>query len=252
MDDENAYLNYKYNLRNNQTGHKVFPIQLRDIKVGDNIYVKYEYSLYRYSNYQLMTIRDSIEFDNEFTINNKLYIVKKNGVIYKAEIDNKNISLLQLLDTYNLTNTDPGNIFGKVKIFQNHSKAPVYLVSGEKIFLLTIINDKIQLNLITDQLPKNEFIKYVQIDNVTKAIYIGTDNRGLLVGRPQYFNRILPNNAIEGVSTSAYAQLQLSNGNIQINTGQIYGKSKIVAANVFYRPSETSTFISKDSFKNSR
>jgi signal transduction histidine kinase len=248
MDDENAYLNYKYNLRKNQSKHKVFPIQLRDIKVGENIYVKYEYPLYRYSNNQLLTIRDSIEFDNEFTINNKLFFVKKNGVIYKAEIkNNNNISLIQLLDTYKLTNTDPKNIFGKIKIFQNHAKAPVYLVSGEKIFLLTFLNDKIQLNLITDQLPKNEFIKYIQVDNLTNTIFIGTDNRGLLVGRPQYFKRILPNNAIEGASTSAYAQLQLSNGNIQINAGQIFGNSKIKSANVFYRPSETNTFISSDS-----
>ena len=249
MDDENAYLNYKYNLRRNQTKHQVFPIQLRDIKVGGNIYVKYEYSLYRYSNNQLLTIRDSIEFDNEFTINNKLYIVKKNGVIFKAEIENNNnISLIQLLDTYKLTNTDPKNIFGKIKIFQNHANAPVFLVAGEKIFLITINENKVRLDLITDQLPKNEFIKYIQVDNLTNTIFIGTDNRGLLVGRPQYFKRILPNNAIEGVSTSAYAQLQLNNGNIQINSGQIYGKSSLKSTNVFYRPSETNTFISKDSF----
>ncbi len=248
MDDENAYLDYKYNFRKTPAKHVVFPIQLRDIKVGENVYVKYEYALYKYINNQLVTIKDSIEFDNEFTINNNLFIVTKKGIIYKAEIPNNKINLVQLLDAYKLIKTDRNNIFGKIKIFQNHAKAPVYLVSGEKIFLVSIINDKIQLNLITDQLPKNEFIKYVQIDEITNTIYIGTDNRGLLVGRPQYFSRILPNNVIEGVSTSAYAQLQLSNGNIQINSGQIFGNSKLQSTNVFYRPSETNTFISKNSF----
>ena len=247
MDDENAYLDYKYSLRKNARRPKIFPIQLRDIKVGENVYVKYEYSLFKYINSQLITVKDSIEFDNEFTLNNSLYIVKKNGIIFKADIENNKISLTQLLDTYKFTKTDPKNIFGKVKTFQNHATSPVYLVSGEKLYLLSIYNNQVRLNLITDQLPKNEFIKYVQIDNVTNTIYIGTDNRGLLVGRPQYFNRILPNNAIEGVSTSAYAQFQLSNGNIQINSGQIYGSSKLITPNIFYRPSETNTFISKDS-----
>lgn len=247
MDDENAYLDYKYSLRKNARRPKIFPIQLRDIKVGENVYVKYEYSLFKYINSQLITVKDSIEFDNEFTLNNSLYIVKKNGIIFKADIENNKISLTQLLDTYKFTKTDPKNIFGKVKTFQNHATSPVYLVSGEKLYLLSINNNQVRLNLITDQLPKNEFIKYVQIDNVTNTIYIGTDNRGLLVGRPQYFNRILPNNAIEGVSTSAYAQFQLSNGNIQINSGQIYGSSKLITPNIFYRPSETNTFISKDS-----
>lgn len=248
MDDENSYLDYKYNFKRSPKNHKVFPIQLRDIKVGENVFVKYEYSLYKYFNNQLITIKDSLEFDNEFTINDRLYIVKKNGNIFKADIENNKVSLTQLLETYKLTKTDPNNIFGKIRIFQNNAKAPVYLVSGEKIFLITIVDNKVKLELITDQLPKNEFIKYVQIDNVTNTIYIGTDNRGLLVGRPQYFNRILPNNAIEGVSTSAYAQLQLNNGNIQINSGQIYGNSSLKTSNVFYRPSETNTFISKDSF----
>ena len=249
MDDENSYLDYKYSFKKTPINHQVFPIQLRDIKVGENVYVKYEYALYKYFNNQLITVKDSIEFDNEFTINNKLFIVKKNGIIYNAAIDNNNnITLTQLLESYKLTKTDAKSIFGKIKIFQNNAKAPVYLVSGEKIFLVTLDNNKLQLSLITDQLPKNEFIKYIQIDNITNTIFIGTDNRGLLVGRPQYFNRILPNNAIEGVSTSAYAQLQLNNGNIQINTGQIFGKSNINSSNVFYRPSETNTFISKDSF----
>lgn len=247
MDDENAYLNYKYNLRKNQTKHQVFPIQLTDIKVGENVYVKYEHSFYRYSNNQLVTIKDSLEFDNKFTINNKLYIVKKNGDIFKADIENNKTLLTQLLETHKLTKTDSKNIFWKIKIFQNDANAPVYLVAGEKIFLVTINENKVSLNLITDQLPKNEFIKYIQVDSLTNTIFIGTDNRGLLVGRPQYFKRILPNNAIEGASTSAYAQLQLSNGNIQINAGQIFGNSKIKSANVFYRPSETNTFISSDS-----
>jgi signal transduction histidine kinase len=247
MDDENAYLNYKYNLRKNQTKHQVFPIQLTDIKVGENVYVKYEHSFYRYSNNQLVTIKDSLGFDNEFTINNKLFIVKKNGDIFKADIENNKTLLTQLLETHKLTKTDSKNIFWKIKIFQNDANAPVYLVAGEKIFLVTINENKVSLNLITDQLPKNEFIKYIQVDSLTNTIFIGTDNRGLLVGRPQYFKRILPNNAVEGASTSAYAQLQLSNGNIQINAGQIFGNSKIKSANVFYRPSETNTFISSDS-----
>lgn len=247
LDDENAYLNYKYNLSKSIGNHISFPIQLRDIKVGENIYVKYEYALYSYKNNSFITIKDSIDFDNEFTINNNLFIVQKNGFLNKADFNNNNLLLTKLVNLFKICQTDPKNIFGKIKIFQNHPNDPVYLVSGEKIYLIDYVNNNINLTLISDQLPKNEFIKYVQIDKITNVIYIGTDNRGLIVGRPQYFNRVLPNNAIEGVSTSAYAQLQLRNGNIQINTGQIYGSSKLPAPNIFYRPSETSTFISSDS-----
>ena len=248
LDDENSYLNFKYNLGKTKDNHKSFPIQLRDIKVGENIFVKYEYALYKYINNNFINIKDTVEFENEFTINNILFVVKNNGILFKASIENNNIELTKLFDLYKKSKFDSKFIFGKIKFFQNHPKAPVYLVAGEKLYLVDFINNKVILKLITDQLPKNEFIKYIQIDDVTKAIYIGTDNRGLIVGRPKYFRRVMPINAIDGVSTSAYAQLQLSNGNIQINSGQIFGTSKRSTTNVFYRPSETNTFISKDSF----
>lgn len=247
MDDENAYLNYKYNLGKTIKAHKAYPIQLRDIKVGENIYVKYEYALYQYRNNQFITIKDTLEFENEFVINNNLFIVKKNGILFKAIIEKNNLSLSQPLNIHTISKTDPNNVFGKVKIFQSNPNDPVYLVTGEKLFILTYNNNSIHFKLITDQLPNKEFIKYVQIDHLTNTIFIGTDNRGIIVGRPQYFKRVLPNNAIDGISSSAYAQLQLSNGNIQINSGQIFGESKIKNENVFYRPSETITFISNDS-----
>lgn len=247
MDDENAYLNYKYELGNRKLSHKRFDIQLRDIKVGMNIYVKYEYDFFKYIDNNLIKIKDSIEFDKEFTINNNLFILKSNGIIYKTDINKSSIELIAQVDLYNKFKIDQKNIFSKAKIFQNHPNEPVYLVVGEKLYNLKMVDNKINLFLITDELPKSEFIKYIQIDKITNTIYIGTDNRGMIVGRPQYFSRILPNNAIEGVSSSAYAQLQLTNGNIQINSGQIFGNSITKSPNVFYRPSETGTFVSRDS-----
>ena len=41
--------------------------------------------------------------------------------------------------------------------------------------------------------------------------------------------------------------LLLKNGNIQINTGQIFGNNDISSANIFYKPSNTATYITRDS-----
>ena len=221
-------------------------IQLSDIKVGDQLILKYENSIYNYSNSNFYKINDSTNFDFEFTIDNQLFLVKKSGLFYKATINNNNIIINKLQDLYLLHSKGLKNNINNFKIFQNHPKESVYLVIGEKLFTIKYVNNNLTFNLITDKLPKNEFINYIQIDNVTNTIYIGTDNRGLLVGKPKYFNRILPSNAVEGVSTSAYAQLELANGNIQINSGQIFGNVNNTKS-VFYKPAETNTFISRDS-----
>ena len=248
MDGEFIYLNYKYNLDKKVDTKQAFvDIVNKDFTFNNSIYTLNEQSLLKYDQGKLISVAKFANEEEPFVVNDHLFLFRKDGVILNADFkDDKFITSINS-DNSKILKHDPNNIFSKIKVFQNHPNEPVYIVTGAKLYILIYVNNEIKLKLITDQLPKNEFIKYVQIDNITNTIYIGTDNRGLIVGRPKYFNRILPNNAIEGVSTSAYSQLQLSNGNIQINTGQIFGNSKSTSTNVFYRPSETNTFISKQS-----
>lgn len=248
MDGEFIYLNYKYNLDKKVDTKQAFvDIVNKDFRFNNSIYTLNEQSLLKYDQGKLISVAKFANEEEPFVVNDHLFLFRKDGVILNADFkDDKFITSINS-DNSKILKHDPNNIFSKIKVFQNHPNEPVYIVAGPKLYILIYVNNEIKLKLITDQLPKNEFIKYVQIDNITNTIYIGTDNRGLIVGRPKYFNRILPNNAIEGVSTSAYSQLQLSNGNIQINTGQIFGNSKSTSTNVFYRPSETNTFISKQS-----
>ena len=248
MDGEFIYLNYKYNLDKKVDTKQAFvDIVNKDFRFNNSIYTLNEQSLLKYDQGKLISVAKFANEEEPFVVNDHLFLFRKDGVILNADFkDDKFITSINS-DNSKILKHDPNNIFSKIKVFQNHPNEPVYIVTGPKLYILIYVNNEIKLKLITDQLPKNEFIKYVQIDNITNTIYIGTDNRGLIVGRPKYFNRILPNNAIEGVSTSAYSQLQLSNGNIQINTGQIFGNSKSTSTNVFYRPSETNTFISKQS-----
>jgi len=250
MDGEFIYLNYKYNLDKKVDTKQAFvDIVNKDFRFNNSIYTLTlnEQSLLKYDQGKLISVAKFANEEEPFVVNDHLFLFRKDGVILNADFkDDKFITSINS-DNSKILKHDPNNIFSKIKVFQNHPNEPVYIVTGAKLYILIYVNNEIKLKLITDQLPKNEFIKYVQIDNITNTIYIGTDNRGLIVGRPKYFNRILPNNAIEGVSTSAYSQLQLSNGNIQINTGQIFGNSKSTSTNVFYRPSETNTFISKQS-----
>ena len=248
MDGEFIYLNYKYNLDKKVDTKQAFvDIVNKDFRFNNSIYTLNEQSLLKYDQGKLISVAKFANEEEPFVVNDHLFLFRKDGVILNADFkDDKFITSINS-DNSKILKHDPNNIFSKIKVFQNHPNEPVYIVTGAKLYILIYVNNEIKLKLITDQLPKNEFIKYVQIDNITNTIYIGTDNRGLIVGRPKYFNRILPNNAIEGVSTSAYSQLQLSNGNIQINTGQIFGNSKSTSTNVFYRPSETNTFISNQS-----
>jgi signal transduction histidine kinase len=247
IDGEINYLNYKYNLDKQKNTGVFLEIENKDFILDDKIYTKIDQAFYKYEQGKLIPLANFLEEEEPFVLAGKLFFLTNKGAILKSNFSNEKLSTQLQMELGSVYKYNPKNVFSRLRVFQNHPNEPVYLISGTKLFNLSYQNNQILLHLITDQLPVNEFIKYVQIDNVTNTIYIGTDNRGLIVGRPKYFNRVLPINAIDGLSTSAYAQLQLSNGNIQINTGQIFGNSIKSASNPFYRASETSTFVSKDS-----
>lgn len=180
-----------------------------------------------------------------FMLNNRFFLLQKNAnviEVLKDDTENYQFKFLKKLDIPDLEINSRYSIF---KIFQNTPSEDVFVLSGTKLYQIQLKNNQLQVELIIESIPKFEFIRFIQKDRLTKTIYFGTDNRGLLVAQPQYFKRVLPSNLVNGVSTSAYAQVVLSNGNIQINSGQVFGKNKILPQNIFYRPSATSTYTTK-------
>ena len=241
------YLNYKYGLKRYDAKNILPDIEHLDFLVNGTIYTINKNYFYKYANGvfdSLFRITTNIQ---GFVINNQLYLYTADKGLFKFDTHfNKLIPIRnRFFETINKIQFKSSVI--PFNILQNHIKEDVFLIIGSKLYKIIIKNGQIFPSLITNQIPDKEFIKYIQIDKLTKTIYLGTDNRGMLIGRPKYFNRVLPQEAINGVSTSAYAQLLLPNGNIQINTGQIFGNSKINNPNIFYRPSETATYLSNDS-----
>jgi signal transduction histidine kinase len=247
LSSEFEYLSYKYNLTGIVSDKIKMGIETEDYFVNNKIYTKIGFNLYQFAESKLQFITALPNDESGFVINDQLFFLKKDGVIFQTNTKNGKTTLVKIEDYGKKLSYDAKNAFTQIKVFQNNRKDPAYLLASNKLFKIEYANLQLQLKLITDQCPTNEFVKYIQIDNLTSTIYIGTDNRGLLVGRPKYFKRIIPENSIEGISTSAYSQLQLSNGNIQINTGQIFGNSLLPAAKAFYRASEPGAFVSTDS-----
>jgi signal transduction histidine kinase len=247
LSTEADFLSYKYNLSGIKRDKMSMGIETRDYFVNNNIYTKIDFKLYQYTPKALVFKIDLPDDETGFVIEDQLFFLKKDGSIFEAITTNGVFKLNKIADLGKTLAYDAKNAFTQIKVFQSSPKESAYLLASNQLFKIGYRNRQIQLELITDQFPKNEFVKYIQIDNITHAIYIGTDNRGLIVGRPKYFNRIIPENAIEGISTSAYSQLQLSNGTIQINSGPVFGNATAPSSKVFYRNSEPGTFISKDS-----
>ena len=241
---QHQFIAYKYDLPPIKLTGKTSLTDYFDFKIGNKIYFITDNRIKRFENGQLDTL---VTFKNEeqgFKLNQRWFLINNKGAIQEVKHD-VNYNLLITDFNKNLFDVQIENIKkGNIKIFQNHPTEPAFLILDTKLFQLEWVNQQIIPRLITDNIPLNEIIKYVQMDAVTKTFYLGTDNRGILVAHPQYFNRVLPKSQIEGVSASSYAQVELKNGNIQINSGQVFGNSDLKTNFVFNKSSETNTFIS--------
>ena len=244
---QHQFIAFKYNLAPIKLTGKTSLTDYFDFKLGSKIYFITDDRIKRFENGQLDTL---VIFKNEeqgFKLNQRWFLLDNKGGIKEVKHD----------INYNLLITDFNkNIFdllgknenkGNIKVFQNHPSEPAFVIIENKLLQLDLVDQQIIPRLITDEIPFKEIIKYIQIDALTKTIYLGTDNRGILVAHPQFFKRVLPKSQIEGVSASSYAQVVLNNGNIQINSGQVFGNSNSKTNLIFNQFSEANTYTDSDS-----
>jgi signal transduction histidine kinase len=240
----NEFIENKYNVKLSKIKTNYKSLGFKTFKINNKILSINEDYLLRFNNTSVDTL---VIFDNKvqsFQIGDRLYIIDEKNILSEVLLNNtENTSSKAILKK--VYNSDKIFRIGlDVRVFQDLPMDDVYIITDKKLCRISLINNHFSFELVLDNLPISEYYKFIQFDKITKTIYIGTDNRGVLVCRPKYFNRILPNNTLLNTSTSAYAQVLLKNGNIQVNDGPIFGSSKMSAPIIFDKKSETNTFIS--------
>ncbi len=240
----NEYIENKYNLNLSKLKTTQKSFDFKTYKINNEIISINDWYLTRFSN---KTVDTLAYFNNDvkgFQIGNRLYFIDERKIlseiiIYNSSRDTSKILIKKIdyLDKY-LRNA------GEVNVYQDLPKDDVFIIVGVNLYRLILKDNEFNFELLLNNLPSNEYYKFVQLDKATQTIFIGTDNRGVLVYRPKYFKRVLPNNTLLKTSTSAYAQVLLKNGNIQVNDGPIFGSAKFTSPIIFDKKSETTTLIS--------
>jgi hypothetical protein len=240
----NEFIENKYNVKLSKIKTNYKSLDFKTLKINNVIFSINEDYLLRFNN---TTVDTLLTFDSKvqsFQIGDRLYIIDEKNILSEVLLNNTANTSSKLL----VKKVDYSEKYFKigidVKVFQDLPMDDVFIIIDKKLYRISLIDNNFSFELVLDNLPISEYYKFVQFDKITQTIYIGTDNRGVLVCRPKYFNRILPSNTLLNTSTSAYAQVLLKNGNIQVNDGPIFGSSKMSAPIIFDKKSETNTFIS--------
>ena len=219
------------------------------LKLGDNFFQVEDNRLLAFNKQSTIVLKKDFIGQNIFILNNELFVIDVNAKVSKIQLSTFNESGFKYKPVIVSGNPKMSNsISGKqFRLFQELSNENVYVLLSGDIYELKYKNEVIYFELKVPAVPSTDYIKYFQFDKATNTAYLATDNRGLIIAHPQYFVRQQPFNLNSVNSASAYAQVELSNGNIQVNSGGIYGADTKSDLRYFDIVSEPRTFIAKDS-----
>jgi signal transduction histidine kinase len=118
---------------------------------------------------------------------------------------------------------DTGN---SLMFWETGMQSPVY-INGQKAWLLTYAGNKIITKLLFTGIPSDAFIKSVQYSEKNKTLFIGTDSRGLIVINQNRVDSKRRKDINPKNRNSYYSQIELPNGNVLTNEGDIIGSSSL-------------------------
>jgi signal transduction histidine kinase len=155
-----------------------------------------------------------------FKLNDNCFFLNKDGVIQGLNHDPA------LNKTFYLINPDGSSFtsLGKSdRIYWVNGMENPILINKNKAWLLSLSGDRITATPICDEIPTDALIEYVQYSSQKKLLFLGTDSKGIIV---------ISQNRVEAMKSAGfnqrnayYSQVELENGNVLTNEGQVIGNN---------------------------
>ena len=242
-------LSYIYAPANLHTSKDKNSINLPLLKLNDNYFEVEDNRLLMYSKDTTVVLQKKIGNKSIFVLGNQLFIISASGSVNKVLVGNSANFTTKLapvsVSGVPVLQKKSANTF--FKVFQDLSNEAAYVLFDNNIYEIEYKNGAVSFTIRVPNLPSQDYIRYFQFDKLTNTAYLATDNRGLIIAHPQYFVRRQPFYSSSLNSASAYAQVLLPNGNIQVNSGALYGDAVDQKNGFFNKVSEPRTFITSDS-----
>jgi len=119
----------------------------------------------------------------------------------------------------------------KIFYWENGMKNPLLFQNGN-VYLLSFDQDELKANLLFTNIPTDNYLRSAQYSEQLKILFIGTDSKGVSVF---YSNRVTSKKRKKEDSrnrNAVYAQIELSNGDVLTNEGDVIGDANYTDADL--------------------
>src|SRR5436190_2009946 len=158
---------------------------------------------------------------NAFKCGNEIFITDSVQNIYLFDKTRYNLKKTELIFNKSFSTFDKQKIF---ITWENGMEFPVLFYENEA-WKIKYENGKLVAEFITNEVPQDALIRYVQYDDERKMLIIGTDSKGVIIISQNRVESLRHTEAGINQRTSYYSQVELDNGNILTNESHIIGKN---------------------------
>jgi signal transduction histidine kinase len=161
-------------------------------------------------------------FSSIFKIGNRCFVANNKSEIFLFIPGSQMLTPVAII-------SEGGTVFkkeinGSHLFWETGMQNPVY-IDGEKAWLFTDDGNRIVAKLLFTGIPSDAFIKSVQYSEKNKILFIGTDSKGLIVVNQNRVNSKTRADINPKNRNSYYSQIELPDGNVLTNEGDIIGSS---------------------------
>jgi hypothetical protein len=158
-----------------------------------------------------------------FKIGNHCFVADRKNRVYQLKADSEKMEPVTVT-AENGTVLD-FNEKNSILSWENGMDKPVF-IQNDKAWLLAWEGDKITAQLVIEGIPGDALIRNVQYSEKNKTLFVGTDSKGLIVITRTRVQPMKRNDGNSKNRNSYYAQLELPDGNILTNEGDIIGSDR--------------------------
>lgn len=156
-----------------------------------------------------------------FKIGNQLYCFNTANELFACDVLNNNY-------TKRAYTNEAGKAFfldatDSYIFWQTGMDQPVVLQQGKAWLLEMKDNQQIQCRLIASGIPENTLFYFAQYNKKSDYLYLGSDSKGIFIIHKNQLRSIQPPSVNIHQRNSFYSQIELPDGNILTNEGEIIG-----------------------------
>lgn len=185
----------------------------------------------------------AIRINYGFISNNEIFLADGKNELWLLNKKTKILTKSILEFDKTTTLPDPAR---SIFFWETGMQYPI-MIFEDKAWKIMYGNSGLMAQLIGKGIPQDALIRYVQYDDETHTLFIGTDSKGVTIIKANRVKPMIKERKNPKERTSYYSQLELPDGNIVTNEGHVIGNNFPASANVSMKEAfSNSTYLMGD------